>query len=177
MPLTAPSVGPQAHKALRTSTSREPRRITAVHTGVVAALLAVVAGALFDVRPPDAYGVCMACHARDLVDWTMNHLADTRLTVAPASLIIPVLTPIGVLLGAVAAAWSHGEFRWRTQGSSWRTFLYGALVMNFALLAGGCSIRLLLRTAAGETLGLSGFGGLVAGVTVATWWLRWRATR
>lgn len=152
-------------------------RVTAVHTGFVAGLAAVVAGALFEVRPPDAYGLCMACHARDLVNWTINHLAGTQLTVAPASLILPTLTPVGVFLGAVVAAVSNGEFRWRTPESSWRTFLYGGLVMNCALVAGGCSIRLLLRTAAGEALGMSGFGGLVAGVALATWWVRWRATR
>jgi hypothetical protein len=151
--------------------------VTAVHTGFVAGLLAVVAGALFDVRPPDAYGLCMACHARDLVNWTINDLAGTHLTVAPASVVFPVLTTIGVVLGALVGATSSGEFRWRTPESSWRTFVYGALVMNCALLAGGCSIRLLLRTAAGEALGIAGFGGLVVGVTSATLWMRWRATR
>ena len=50
-------------------------------------------------------------------------------------------------------------------------------VMNFALLAGGCSIRLLLRTAAGEALGFVGFSGMVAGIIIGTLWLRWRATR
>jgi hypothetical protein len=49
--------------------------------------------------------------------------------------------------------------------------------MNFALIAGGCSIRLLLRSAAGEALGLIGFAGMVAGVILGTQWLRWRATR
>jgi len=49
--------------------------------------------------------------------------------------------------------------------------------MNFALLAGGCSIRLLLRTAAGEALGFVGFSGMVAGIIIGTLWLRWRATR
>ena len=58
-----------------------------------------------------------------------------------------------------------------------KTFVYGVLVMNFALLAGGCSIRLLLRTAAGEALGLVGFAGMAAGVILGTFWLRWRATR
>ena len=52
-------------------------RITATMTGIVGGLLAVIAGALFDVRPPDAYGLCMACHARDLVDWTINAAAGT----------------------------------------------------------------------------------------------------
>ena len=121
-------------------------RITAVHTGIAAGLLAVIAGTVFDVRPPEAYGLCMACHARDLVNWTLNGVGGTHLTVATASLVFPVLTTVGVFFGALLASTSHGEFRWRSPESSWRTFLYGALVMNFALLAGGCSIRLLLRT-------------------------------
>ncbi len=152
-------------------------RVTAVQMGVAAGVLAVMAGAVFDVRPPGAYGLCMACHGRDLVDWTINAVAGTHLTVAPASLAFPVLRTIGVLLGALLAATSSGEFRWRSAESSWRTFVYGVLVMNFALLAGGCSIRLLLRTAAGEAVGAGGFLGLVTGVVVGTLWLRRRATR
>ena len=152
-------------------------RVTAVQVGVVAGLLAVVAGAVFDVRPPEAYGLCMACHARDLVNWTINDLTGTHFTVAPASLVFPVLTPIGVVLGALLGAASSGEFHWRSPESSVRTFVYGALVMNFALLAGGCAIRLLLRTASGEALGTFGFVGLLAGVTSATMWIRWRARR
>jgi len=145
--------------------------------GIVAGLLAVAAGAFFEVRPPEAYGVCMACHGRDLVDWTVNAFFGTHLPVAPASLVFPVLTTVGVLLGALAGATMSGEFRWWSPESSLKTFVYGALVMNFALLAGGCSIRLLLRTAAGEALGLLGFAGMAAGVVLGTFWLRWRATR
>lgn len=152
-------------------------RVTAVQMGIAAGLLAVVAGAVFKVRPPEAYGVCMACHARDLVNWTINALAGTHLTVAPASLVFPVLTSVGVFLGALVGATSSGEFRWRNPESSLNTFVYGILVMNFALLAGGCSIRLLLRAAAGEALGMTGFAGMVAGVVVGTLWLRWRAMR
>lgn len=152
-------------------------RITAVQMGIAAGALAVAAGAFFEVRPPEAYGVCMACHARDLVNWTINMLAGTRLTVAPASLVFPVLTTVGVLLGALLGAKTGGEFRWRTPENPLKTFGYGALVMNFALLAAGCSIRLLLRAAAGEMLGLVGFGGMVGGVLLGTLWLRWKATR
>jgi len=81
------------------------------------------------------------------------------------------------LLGAVLGSTSSGEFRWSNPDNSVKTFIYGAAVMVSALIAGGCSIRLLLRSAAGETLGLMGFAGMVAGVTLATLWLRWRATR
>lgn len=152
-------------------------RVTATQMGIVAGLLAVAAGAFFEVRPPEAYGICMACHARDLWAWTINRLAGTQLAVAPASLVYPPLTTMGVLLGAVWGARTNGEWRWQSLESSWKMFVYGALVMNFALLAAGCSIRLLLRAAAGEALGLVGFGGMAAGVTIATFWLRWRATR
>jgi Sulphur transport len=154
-----------------------PVYVTATLTGVVGALLAVLGGSVFDVRPPDAYGLCMACHARDLVNWTINVAASTQLTVAPASLVFPVLTPVGVLLGALLAARSNREFRWQRPEHPLKTFVYGIVVMNCALLAGGCSIRLLLRTSAGETLGMVGFGALAAGVILATHWLRWSATR
>jgi hypothetical protein len=143
--------------------------------GVGAGTVAVAAGAFFEVRPPEAYGLCMACHGRDLVNWTVNAFAGTRLTVAPASLVFPTLTTIGVLFGAWIGAMTSGEFRQWSPENPFKSFVHGILVMNFALLAGGCSVRLLLRTAAGETLGMVGFGGMVAGVVLATMWLRWRA--
>jgi hypothetical protein len=145
--------------------------------GVAAGVLAVAAGAFFEVRPPEAYGICMACHGRDLVNWTINVLAHTHLEVATASLVYPALTTVGALLGALLGAVASGEFRWRSPENPLKTFLYGMLVMNFALLAGGCAIRLLLRTSAGEALGGMGFAGMVAGVVAGTFWLRWRATR
>jgi hypothetical protein len=164
---------------IRTRTSKPARgiRVTALQLGIVAGSLAVLAGTFFDVRPPEAYGICMACHARDLLNWSINRAAGTHLAVAPASLVFPVLTTIGVLLGALLGSTTSKEFRWTSPDNSLKTFFYGALVMNSALLAGGCSIRLLLRTAAGELLGLMGFAGMVVGVVLATFWLRWRATR
>lgn len=167
-----------APESLAEPASRVGRiRITAVHTGIAGAVLAVAAGTVFDVRPPEAYGVCMACHGRDLVNWTINAVAATQLTVAPAALVYPLLTTIGVLAGALAAARVHGEFRWVTPDSLLKMFFYGLVVMIFALVAGGCSIRLLLRTSAGEALGAVGFIGMATGVVLATWWLRWRASR
>lgn len=171
MAITATPVTSSASKSARAI------RVTALQLGIVAGILAVLAGNFFDVRPPDAYGICMACHARDLLNWTINRTAGTHLTVAPASLVFPVLTTIGVLLGAILGSTTSKEFRWSSPDNSIKTFLYGVLVMNSALLAGGCSIRLLLRSAAAEVLGLMGFAGMVAGVILGTFWLRWRATR
>jgi len=152
-------------------------RVTAVQMGVAGGVLAVAAGAFFEVRPPDAYGVCMACHGRDLVNWMINAVAATALPVAPASLVYPLLTTVGAFAGALIAARRHREFRWVTPDHPVKTFLYGLLVMNFALIAGGCAIRLTLRTAAGEPLGAAGFVAMAAGIVLATSWLRWRATR
>lgn len=151
--------------------------VSAVSTGIVSALLAVALGSFFEVSPPEAYGLCMACHGRDLVNWSVNVLAHTRLEIAPASAVYPVLTTLGVLIGALIAARTHGEFRWWTPEPPLRTFAYGFGVMSCALVAGGCSIRLLLRASAGDPLGLMGFGGLAVGVIAATYWFRWRATR
>jgi hypothetical protein len=150
---------------------------TTIPIGVIGGILAVIAGTFLEVRPPEAYGICMACHARDVVNWMVNFFAQTRLTLAPASAVVPVLTPIGVLFGAALAAGVNREFHWRRDDGSLRSFVYGVVVMNFALLAGGCSIRLLLRTAAGEALGFIGFAGLAAGVLLGTLSLRWWAAR
>jgi len=170
-----PSVS-QATVELRTN-KRRVLRISAIQMGIAAGLLAVAASAFFEVGPPEAYGICMACHGRDLVDWIVNRLSGTHLEVAQASLLYPVLTTLGALMGAFVAAKISREFRWRTPENPLKTFAYGVLVMNCALLAGGCSIRLLLRTAAGDVLGMMGFAGMIAGIFIGTKWMRWRATR
>jgi hypothetical protein len=151
--------------------------MTGLQAGVVMAIAAVAAGSLFQVRPPDAYGICMACHGRDLTNWVVNDVTGWRLTVAPASKVFPLLTVVGVLIGAWIAAAVSGEFRFRKPTKPVRNFLQGALVMNFGLLAAGCSTRLALRVGAGDPLGLVGFGAMVCGIVLATFWIRRRALR
>lgn len=150
-------------------------RVTGLQAGVVMALAAVIAGSFLTVRPPEAYGICMSCHGRDLVNWLSNELFSTDLTVAQVSLVFPLLTTVGVIVGALVGAISSGEFRWRMPSKPLRSFVHGFLVMNLALLAGGCATRLLLSTSAGDLLGLSGFAAMVVGVVLATFWLRRRA--
>lgn len=152
-------------------------RVTATQMGIVTGILAVTVGVFFEVRPPEAYGVCMACHGRDLINWIVNMQLGTRLAVAPASAVLPLLTTVGVLIGGFAAAITNNEFQWKNPDNPIKTFVYGFLVMNFALLAAGCSIRLLLRAAAGEMLGFVGFGFMAVGIVAATYGLRWVAQR
>jgi hypothetical protein len=151
--------------------------ITGLQAGIVIGLIAVGVGVFFEVRPPEAYGVCMVCHGRDLVNSVANGVTGSRLTVAPASLVFPLLTVVGVIIGGwLASVWS-GEFRWRPAKRPLKNFLHGLLVMNAGLLAAGCSTRLLLRTSAGDLSGAAGFGAMAAGVVAATLWIRKRALR
>ena len=84
-----------------TATRRTRFRITGLQAGVVMAIAAVAAGAFFQVRPPEAYGICMACHGRDLVNWVGREITgNARLVVAPAAVVFPLLTVVGVILGA-----------------------------------------------------------------------------
>ena len=75
-------------------------RPTAVQYGIVAGLAAVAAEVLFSVNQPPAYGICMACHGEDALNWTVNHLFGTHFQVAPISQSAPLLTTVGVVVGA-----------------------------------------------------------------------------
>ncbi|MBI2917362.1 MAG: YeeE/YedE family protein [Chloroflexi bacterium] len=152
-------------------------RVTPVAFGVTLGVMAVALEVLFTVRPPSAYGVCIACHGRDLLGWVTNRLAGTSLELAEVSLTFPLLTVVGVLVGAAIAALRNGELRWHQPEQPLPSFLWGFLAMNFALLAAGCSIRLLLRAAHGEALGLAAFGAMAGGIGVATTLMKWRALR
>lgn len=151
--------------------------INGVQAGAVMAIMALLASALVGDRIDEAYGVCMACHGRDLFNWLFNHEFQLRLPVASAFIVFPALTTVGVLLGAIMGAISSGDFRWHCPENLVKSFVLGMLVMIFALIAGGCATRLLLRAATGETLGLVGFGAMMAGVALATYLLRWWAQR
>ena len=156
-------------------TERRGVRVTGLQAGIVMALAAVAAGSFLEVRPPEAYGICMSCHGRDLVNWVANDLFGSDLTIARASLVFPVLTTAGVMIGALIAAVTSGEFRLRMPTKPARNFMHGLIVMNVALLAGGCATRLLLSTSAGDLTGLTGFAAMVVGVVLATFWLRRKA--
>ena len=148
-----------------------PRRVSAVTYGVIAGLLAVGVQVFFGVKPPPAYGICVACHTRDVIDWLANHLIGTRWEIAPVSLVLPLLTTIGMLIGAYAAARRNNERRQVGLGGHWRSFIYGILVMNAAIVALGCPTRLLLLSAYGDFLAVLAVGGVVTGILAGTFLL------
>ncbi len=143
-------------------------RPNAITYGVVAGLLAVCVQVFLGVKPPPAYGICMACHSRDVINWIVNHLTGARWEIAPVSAAWPLLTTVGLFAGAWVAARRNGEQRRLSLGRHWRSLVLGVLVMNAAILAIGCPTRLLLLSAYGEVQGLVGVLGVIAGIVAGT---------
>ncbi|AEK20559.1 cytochrome c [Methanococcus maripaludis] len=143
-------------------------KVSPLQTGLIAGFSAILLEVIFKVSPPPAYGLCVACHTRDLVNWIVNNAAGTALGMAPVSKFFPVLTVVGLFIGALIGAIIHKDFKIRKTHNLVTGLIIGFLVMNFALLMGGCPIRMGLRTAYGDLFGLIGILGIVAGVIVAT---------
>jgi hypothetical protein len=145
--------------------------------GIVAAVVAAFAGKWGTVSPPAAYGLCSACHGRDLVDWVLDHAEGARLFVTVAGAGWPLLTVVGLVLGSFLAARRNGEFWSVNIGGNARQFLFGAVVMCAALFVGGCPTRIILRTGYGDLAAALALGGVAVGVVIATLSLRWAARR
>jgi hypothetical protein len=150
---------------------------SAVVYGVVAAVVAVAAGQWFGVSPPAAYGLCSACHGRDLSNWVLNRTQDAGLFVTAAGAVWPLLTVVGLVIGSTLAALRNGELGSVNIGGNARQFLFGGVVMCAALFVGGCPTRIILRTGYGDLTALLVLGGVATGVVIATLSMRWVARR
>jgi hypothetical protein len=148
-----------------------------LQAGLVLGFSAALVQAYFKVIPPVAYGICMVCHPRDLVNWLADHLLKIEWDYSLASSSWPLLTVVGVLLGAMVAARQHGELRVQPSRQRWFYFVNGFLMMNFGLILGSCPIRIVLLTAYGDLLGVVGCGCVIIGVVMGTIALRWSARR
>ena len=178
MTATAGTATPQPER-LAVDTRRRLGRWarSAVVYGIVVATLAVVVGEWLGVSPPAAYGLCSACHGRDLADWVVNHTEGKQLFVTAAGAGWPLLTVVGVVLGACLAARRNGEFGSINIGGNARQFLYGGVVMGAALFVGGCPTRIIIRSGYGDLAGVLALGGVAAGIVAATLSMRWVARR
>ena len=146
-----------------------------VVAGALIGILAASAEGFFGVTPPVAYGICMACHANDLIGWITNnimygsHLAIIK--ISAVSSVYPVLTIVGVVAGSHIAANKHNETHCNGRFSA-KMFILGMLVMVFALMAAACPTRLILRMAYGDIMAIFTFFWMVVGIIVATMILR-----
>lgn len=139
---------------------------------LIGVLAALVQGLLISAGGPEAYGFCVACHTRDVVNVGVNAVAGTKLAVAPISqnAVLPVMTVIGVLMGAFLSAKVYTEFRTKT-GAFLSYFWYllgGVFFMVFALFMGGCPYRTALRTGYGDAIAFIGLLAIITGVLIGT---------
>lgn len=145
--------------------------------GAIIGFLAASLQYIASMTKPPAYGFCMACHARDLINGIINPIAGTNLGVAGIVTTIPTLTVIGVLLGSFVAAKIYKEFRISKPSSNityLKMFILGLLIMNFALILSACPIRTSLRVAHGDIIALVGLLCIGIGAIIATIFLEKR---
>jgi len=143
-------------------------------TGCVAAFLAVVAQAYYTLGPPAAYGICIVCHGRDLVHWTLNNLFSMQLPLTLVAKRVPLLTVLGILIGAGIASAQYSEFKFQWIEDKLTAFFTGMIVMVSGLAISACPMRLLLRTAYGDFMALIGVVFLIVGITAGTFYLKRR---
>ena len=152
-------------------------KVSPFQAGLVLGLGSALVQAYFKVVPPVAYGVCMVCHPRDLFNWIADHLFNLNWNFSMASTNWPVLTVVGVVLGALTAAYLHGELHFRPAQRPLFYFVNGFLMINFGLIIGSCPIRIVLLSAYGDFTGVFTWVCIVAGVVLGTWFMRWYARR
>jgi hypothetical protein len=148
-----------------------------IFAGLVLGVGAAVVQAYFNLVPPLAYGVCMVCHPKELVNWLADHLLSTHWGYSMASVNAPILTVVGVAVGASIAAIQHGEFRLRAAKQPVLYFVFGFLMINFGLILGSCPIRVVLLSVYGSLTGVVGWACVVLGVGLGLLALRWNANR
>ena len=128
--------------------------------GAVIGFLAASLQMIASMTKPPAYGFCMACHARDLINTIINQLSGENIFgVASIVVAIPTLTVIGVISGSFVASRLSKEFRVSKGESVYsllKMFILGMLVMIFALILSACPIRASLRAAHGDIFGIIG---------------------
>jgi len=161
-------------------TQRKPFRLLPWQAGILIGLVASLAQASYYLLPkavqglasyrvaPPAYGFCMFCHTRDLVDWFLQIVAP-MIAPAPISVIAPTMTLIGVLLGASVAARMSKQFVWRTTIAPWKAFVTGAGVSFFAGMLGACPLRIIVRAGYLELFAYVGIASIAFGVALGTY--------
>ena len=98
-------------------------RISAVTAGIIIATVAVAAQVIFGFSHPEAYGVCLVCHGRDMLAQLYQTVFHKAMDMSVSARSGPVLTVIGILAGAFIGAVSSGEFRWQWVEGKFASFL------------------------------------------------------
>ncbi len=148
--------------------------------GLIVGVGAALLQAFLKVLPPPAYGVCIACHMRDLVNWVLIRIwpiygvseGVPKFVGADVSKDLPVLTIVGILVGAFLSALVNREFKLRSMKFGPQRplseFFIGMGVMVSALLMGGCPLRTALKSAYLDLTAIIALGMILVGVIVGS---------
>ncbi|MEM3890542.1 MAG: hypothetical protein QW282_00085 [Nitrososphaerales archaeon] len=152
-------------------------KIDKLTAGFFTGLWAAIAQAWVGVLPPSAFGICFISHPNDLFNWTINKLFGTSFYVHDPSIDLPVLTVIGVLIGASLATIQHKEFKFKMPRNPLDHYINGFMVAVFGLLLGYCSVHIIMGLMYGSIIALTGFAAMMVGVTLAIRYIKWRVRR
>lgn len=152
-------------------------RISALVFGVIAGAIGVMAQVLWSIQPPQAYGLCMVCHAKDFINVLLNNFDWYDGAIAAVAKKGLMLTSITVPLGAFIAAVISKEFRLHFVENKYAAFFLGMGVMICGLIISGCPMRLMLRVSYGDVSGLVMLAFMVAGIGLGTAILKRRAQK
>ena len=149
-------------------------KVDKLTAGFVTGLWAAVAQAWIYIAPPSAFGICFISHPSDLIDWVANKLTGAALYVHDPSADIPVLTVVGVLLGASISTLRNKEFRFRLPRHPLDHFINGFFVAIFGLTLGYCSVHIIMAVMYGSFIALIGLMGMLTGVVLSANYIKWR---
>jgi len=150
-------------------------RVSALVFGVIAAIVAVSVQVFGGFHPPQAYGLCIVCHTRDMINALFSRFAWYGAPVSTVALKGLILTPVGLLAGAAFMAIIRGEWKFRIGENIFLAPLLGFLTMTAGMVISGCPVRLLLRSAYGDTGAMVSILALILGIFLATLVLKRRA--
>lgn len=127
---------------------------------VTGAVIGLIAASLQFFGNPGNMGFCIACFGRDTAGALGLH------SVEKLSYIRPEI--VGLVLGAMIAALTAGEYKVRSGSNTLIKFFLGAFAAVGALVFLGCPWRAALRLAGGDLNAIIGLLGLVSGIFVGS---------
>ena len=139
---------------------------TPIMFGIIIGVLAVLAQPVFRIQPPQAYGICTVCHARDLINWLSIKIFSYEFETVAAVVTLPLTTTVGVFVGSFISSKLNGEFRLVKVENLIKMFFLGILDSSFGLIIISCPTRLFLRLAFGDPFSLLSIAGLLSGISI-----------
>ena len=134
--------------------------------GVILGIIVVLAQPLFKIQPPQAYGICTICHARDLLNWILKSIASIEFESAIVAANYPLLTTLGIILGSFISSKSNKEFRFIRSENYLKMFFLGIGVSIFGLPIISCPTRLFLRFSFSDPYAFLAIIGLFFGIFI-----------